>query len=278
MALPRCARLATLAVACAAMACGRGQHPGGATGGDEARRAYLESLRIGRMGGSLEEQLAKADEAVQLAPGTPDLLAHQAGLLLSLGRAADARAAYDAAIAAGVQPTLLHGRADALCALGLYGEAMADVEEAIARAPDSLAFFRRRAFLQLARDRTVEARADAEQSRRPPGGEAELSLLQAGIHVVEGDAPRALAELDPLIARSTYADGTLPRVVRMLAHAKLGQADLVRAEFDAARLAAAAKVPALGYRYWLTPRRCSNAWIATHPVVRQALTDIPNLP
>jgi hypothetical protein len=86
---------------------------------------------------------------------------------------------------------------------------------------------------------------------------------RAAVLLMEGRFTEALADLDVAVAQSSDpSHGALPRTLRLLAYTALDQREHAAAEFDRQTLNAAAYWPQLGYRYWLVPRGCDNAFIA----------------
>lgn len=249
-------RIVALVVACLATGCDGV--------GDEARREYFKSLELSKTGQPLEEQLARMDRAVQLAPDGANYREHRANILFALDRPGEARAEYDRAVELADRPYLRFERADALCALGEYDAALTDLDRAISAQPKNIQFYPRRALARLAVGRVAEARADVDHAAASSGSAADGGFARAAVLLMEGKPAEALRHLDFELARgSDPSHGALPRTLRMLAHTALGQREFAAAEFDRNRLAAAAHWPDMGYRYWLVPRGCNNAFLAT---------------
>jgi tetratricopeptide (TPR) repeat protein len=261
----RCACLVALAAAGLAAGCD--------PVGDEARREYFKSLELSKTGQPREQQLAHAERAVGLVPDGALYREHRANLLFALHRLPEARSDYDRAVALADRPYLRFERADLLCALGEYGAALADLDRAIAAQPENIQFYPRRALARLALGRTTEARADVDHAMASsPVGPGER-YARAAVLLMEGSYAEAIADLDFAVADAADSShGALPRTLRMLAYAALGRPERVATEFDQQTLRAAAHWPELGYRHWLVPRGCSNAFIASQagPLVAQA--------
>ncbi|WP_299055169.1 tetratricopeptide repeat protein [uncultured Nocardioides sp.] len=114
----------------------------------------------------------------------------RAGLLLDLGRHAEARREVEAALAAEPDSASLHGlRSRALDGLGEHGEALASAERVTALLPGSAAGHRQRAVALLRLGRTPEALAAAQETvRLEPQHWPHHALLAQ----VAADDPRSL--------------------------------------------------------------------------------------
>jgi tetratricopeptide (TPR) repeat protein len=250
----RAGRIAALVAACLAAGCD------GA--GDEARREYFKALELSKTGQPLEEQLAHVDRAVRLVPNSATYLEHRANLLFAVIRLAEARVDYDRAVELADRPYLRFERADLLCALGEYDAALADLDRAIGAQPENTQFYPRRALARLATKRVAEAREDVDHAIASSRAGSSERYARAAVLMMEGRFADALADLDAAVAHSSDpSHGALPRTLRLLAYAALGQRERAAAEFDGHTLKAAEHWPELGYRYWLAPRGCDNAFI-----------------
>ena len=252
----RSGRFVVLVVACLATSCD--------TAGDQARREDLEALKLSGIGRPAEEQLEHVDRAVRLMPTSAHYREHRANLLFSLGRLPEARADYERAVELGDRPYLRFERANLLCAQGEYDAALADLDHAIATQPENTQFYPRRALARLAMGRVAEARADVDHAMASSRPGFDEKYARAAVLLMEGKPAEALIDLDYVVAHfSDSSGGALPRTLRLLAHSALDQRDLAAAEFDRWRLDGEVHWPYLGYRYWLVPRGCANAFIAT---------------
>jgi tetratricopeptide (TPR) repeat protein len=251
----RSGQIVALVAACFAAGC--------SGAGDEARREYFKALELSKTGQPLEEQLAHVDRAVRLVPTSATYVEKRANLLFAVNRLAEARVDYDRAVALADRPYLRFERADLLCALGEHDAALADLDRAIGAQPDNTQFYSRRALALLARGRVAEARADVDHAMASSKTGSSERYARAAVLLMEGRFADALADLDIAVARSSDpSHGALPRTLRLLAYTALDQRDHAAAEFDRQTLKAADHWPELGYRYWLVPRGCDNAFIA----------------
>ncbi len=228
---------------------------------DQARDAYFEGLRLSKTGGPAEEQLAAIDRAIALDPSAAAYPEWRAGLLVFLGRYADARRDYDRAVALADRPYLRFARAQALCALGEVDAALADLDRAIAAQPENDQFYPRRALARLAAGRVPEARADLENARARQPSYPEESYALAAVLFSEGRYGDAVAVLDRVVAAMGDSGGMQARVLRMLAHEADGRRELAAAEFDTGRIAAGAQGYDRGPQVWLGSRGCENAFL-----------------
>jgi tetratricopeptide (TPR) repeat protein len=251
----RSGRIVALVAACLAASCD--------SAGDEARREYFKALDLSKTGQPLEEQLAHVDRAVRLVPTSATYLGKRANLLFAVNRLAEARVDYDRAVELADRPYLRFERADLLCALGEYDAALADLDRAIGAQPENTQFYPRRALARLAMGRVAEARADVDRAMASFRAGASERYARSAVLLMEGKFAEALADLDVAVAHaSDPSHGALPRTLRLLAHTALDQREHAAAQFDRQTLKAAAYWPELGYRYWLVPRGCDNAFIA----------------
>jgi tetratricopeptide (TPR) repeat protein len=228
---------------------------------DTALDAYLEALRLSKTGAPIELQLAQVDRCIALMPTAADCLTMRGNLRMHLDRPREAREDFDRSIAAVDHPYTHFHRAEALCAIGEYQAALTDLDTAIVGQPWQDVFYFRRALARLAAGRIAEARADLER-RGPLAGYG-----SAALHFVEGHPADAIAALDALAAKSSTggagSDDDLPHVLRMLSYIGLDQPERAAALYDHNRLKAAEGSPSSGYEYWLVPRGCDNAFLAT---------------
>jgi len=251
----RSGRIVALVAACLAVGCD--------SAGDEARREYFKALDLSKTGQPLEEQLAQVDRAVRLVPTSATYLGKRANVLFAVSRLAEARVDYDRAVELADRPYLRFERADLLCALGEYDAALADLDRAIGAQPENTQFYPRRALARLAMGRVAEARADVDRAMASFRAGASERYARSAVLLMEGKFAEALADLDVAVAHaSDPSHGALPRTLRLLAHTALDQREHAAAQFDRQTLNAAAYWPELGYRYWLVPRGCDNAFIA----------------
>jgi len=231
---------------------------------DPARREYFQALELEDTGQPLEEQLRHMDQAVRLAPTKALYIESRGNLLFALGRAPEARADYDRAVALADRPYLRFERADALCALGEYHAALADLDRAIAVQPENVQFYPRRGLVRLALGHVAEARADIDHALAASRPGHDERYARAALLLVEGRPAEALPDLDSVITTfSNPSHQALPRTVRLLAHVALGRPELASTDFESWSLAAAERLPDLGPRYWLVPRSCANGFLAT---------------
>ncbi len=231
--------------------------------GDEARREYFKALELSKTGQPLEEQLAHVDRAVRLVPTGATYIEKRANLLFAVNRLAEARVDYDRAVELADRPYLRFERADLLCALGEYDAALADLDRAIGAQPENTQFYPRRALARLARGRVAEARADVDHAIVSSRAGSSERYARAAVLLMEGRFAEALPDLDFAVAHSSDpSHGALPRTLRLLAYTALDQRERAAGEFDRQTLKAAEFSPELGYRYWLVPRGCDNAFVA----------------
>ena len=228
---------------------------------DQAHEAYVEALRLSHTGGSVEAQIQQVDRCISIMPSAADCLTMRGNLRMLQDQPREAREDFDKSIGVVRHPYTHFYRAQARCALGDYQGALADLDTAIEGQPWQKSFYPQRALARLALGKVDQARADLERAGAPTG------YSGAALLFVEGHPGDSVALLDAMAAQqsegSQGSEFELPRVLRMLSYAALDRRERVAAEFDHNRVAIAAKRPSSGFEYWLVPRSCANAFLAT---------------
>ena len=186
----------------------RGSTTHGSTGrapaSDSLYERYKDALRRGHVAalrGRLDLAIDAYGEAATIAPDRALPHTAIAGILVRMGRLAEALAAYDRALElAPRDETALRGRADALVALGQRMDAaealdrLADVLLASGRLADGSDAARRALELAESRERRRQVAALAERLREVAGEEAADTALAQVLKVLESP----VADLEPV--------------------------------------------------------------------------------
>jgi tetratricopeptide (TPR) repeat protein len=170
--------------------------------------------------GRFDESLELLRRAKAAAPDAPGILNALGLCLMRLGRAVEAEAEYDLALAAdpNFAPAIAN-RGTALVMQGRLDEARAACERALALEPGNLVALAELAALALQRGDSGEARALAEQvAARQPGFPGAMLVL-AGADLAEGRAAAAEARL-----RLLLRDDKVQPIDQAMARGLLGDA------------------------------------------------------
>lgn len=149
--------------------------------------------------GAPDRALALATRACALAPSNADALRTKAMVLARLGQAAEAVAAYDAALRSAPRLTSAH-YARGLLLLDLHEERLARLafEQTISLDPNHAGALSRLASMALARGQGAEARAYAERALRQKPDEVAARIVLAELELEARDFEAASARLTKL--------------------------------------------------------------------------------
>jgi tetratricopeptide (TPR) repeat protein len=178
---------------------------------DALRQGHVAALR-----GRLEEALVAYGEAARLAPERPLPHASIGGVLLRVGDAAAAIAAFDEALArAPGDEAALAGRADALIHAGRRVEAagaldvLADVQEAAGRAADACDTVRRALEQAESKQRRRHVERLTQTLRSAVGDQAAEQALARAMKTLEETSPAAPGRPDgSRVPAEPSADGS----------------------------------------------------------------------
>lgn len=175
-----------------------------------------------------------------------------------LGDAAQALAAYDAALAyQSDQPEALWGRAAALALAGRWDEAFAQYD-AVLRLRTGLVPLRRDYALDLLRaGRTEAARAQVKEALILDPRDPDTLALKAWLALADGDAPAAQRLADEALALGPWSD--LALILRAASLQRQGQGEAAQATLAPLRQRLAAATPP---QYVYRPEK--SAWFSVH--------------
>jgi hypothetical protein len=166
---------------------------------DALRRGHVSSLR-----GRYEAAIGAYSEAAAIAPDRALPHAAIGGILVKMGRPAEAMESYGRALAiAPRDEQALRGRAELFAAAGRRVEAaelldrLAEVLDGSGRLPDASDAARRALELAESRERRRQVEAYAERLRASAGDEAAARALAQVLRVLE---PPVMADAGPLVA------------------------------------------------------------------------------
>lgn len=141
---------------------------------DPAEREYLAALRGEEQGMSREQQIARIDRAIALAPGRAWYREIRAIYSIDLRRFDAAEASLDTAVQLDDRPYLRFLRGLVSCQRGRFQESLPDFDAAIRDEPENAQFYRGRSLARSKVGMKKEALKDAEQllALAPQTGEA----------------------------------------------------------------------------------------------------------